>query len=265
MSKNFHPFHLVDYSPWPYTLSCGLLSLTSGLVIYIHYSMIYLLYLGIFLTASSMLFWFRDIIREGTYQGYHSNKVTIGLKIGMMLFIVSEILFFFSFFWAFFHSSLSPSVDIGCSWPPKGITIINPFGVPLLNTSILLGSGASITWCHHALVSRDRYNSITSLGITIFLGLIFTVIQLLEYIYCPFSISDSVYGSTFFITTGFHGLHVIVGTVLLMVSFFRLIHFQFSSNHHFGFEASAWYWHFVDVVWLFLFICIYWWGSKCLI
>ena len=102
MSKNFHPFHLVDYSPWPYTLSCGLLSLTSGLVMYFHYSMTYLLYLGIFLTASSMLFWFRDIIREGTYQGYHYNKVTIGLKIGMMLFIVSEILFFFSFFELFF-------------------------------------------------------------------------------------------------------------------------------------------------------------------
>ena len=263
MSKNFHPFHLVDFSPWPYTLSCGLLSLTSGLVIYFQYSIIFLVYFGIILIISSMTFWFRDIVRESTYQGHHSLRVITGLKIGMILFIVSEICFFFSFFWAFFHSSLSPAADIGCQWPPQGISVINPFAVPLLNTSILLGSGASITWCHHALVSRNRFESILSLGITIFLGLFFTLVQLFEYIYCPFSISDSVYGTVFFVATGFHGLHVIVGTILLIVSLLRMIGSHFSSNHHFGFEAAAWYWHFVDVVWLFLFVCIYWWGSKC--
>lgn len=261
MSKNYHPFHLVDYSPWPYTLSWGAFMTTLGGVIYFHYSYMFLLILGLLMLFSSMFVWFRDITREATFQGLHSLKVQKGLKLGMIMFILSEVCFFFSFFWAFFHSSLSPSIELGCSWPPMGIEAVNPFAVPLLNTAILLGSGATVTWAHHSIVSDNRKEAINSLGITIFLGAFFTLVQAIEYINCPFALSDSSFGSTFFVATGFHGLHVLIGTIFLLVSWFRLTNFHFTFNHHFGFEASAWYWHFVDVVWLFLFVCIYWWGS----
>ena len=182
---------------------------------------------------------------------------------GMILFIVSEVCFFGSFFWAFFHSSLSPSIDIGCQWPPRGVNPLNPFSLPTTNTLLLLGSGATITWAHHSMVNNNRKDTIFSLFLTLFLGTAFTVLQGLEYHWSSFTISEGIYGSTFFIATGFHGLHVIMGTIFISVTYFRVIDFQFSSKHHFGFEASAWYWHFVDVVWLFLFISIYWWGSKC--
>ena len=275
MSSSYHPFHLVDFSPWPYTLCWGAFATTLGAVIYFHYSYLFMLIFGLILLFTSMTAWFRDIVREATFQGIHTLKVIKGLKMGMILFIVSEICFFFSFFWAFFHSSLSPSIELGCQWPPVGIEAVNPFAVPLLNTAILLGSGATVTWAHHSIVSggddqefplswnlsqQYREQAIKSLGITIFLGAFFTLVQGLEYYYCPFSISDSCFGSTFFVATGFHGLHVLVGTILLIVSWTRLVDYHFTFNHHFGFEASAWYWHFVDVVWLFLFVCIYWWG-----
>lgn len=205
--------------------------------------------------------WFRDIVVESTFEGNHTAKVQTGLRFGMVLFIVSEIMFFFAFFWAFFHSSLSPAVAIGCVWPPMGIETLNPWEVPFLNTLILLSSGVSITWAHRAIIAGNRANTIIGLGITILLGIIFTLCQLFEYITAPFGINDGVYGSVFYMATGFHGFHVFVGTTFLVVCLLRQVFYHFTIEHHFGFEAAAWYWHFVDVVWLFLFTSIYWWGS----
>ena len=180
----------------------------------------------------------------------------------MILFIVSEVMFFFGFFWAFFHSSLSPVPEIGSLWPPMGIDTISAWGVPLLNTIILLSSGITITWAHHAIVCGHRKNAISGLLLTIILALLFTMLQGFEYIDANFTISDSIYGSTFYLATGFHGFHVIIGTIFIIISTIRLINHHFTKEHHFGFEAAAWYWHFVDVVWLFLFVVIYWWGGK---
>jgi len=167
--------------------------------------------------------------------------------------------FFLSlFFWAFFHRSLSPAIEIGTLWPPQNISPFNPFQVPLLNTAILLSSGVTVTWAHHGLI-ENNYSQITQgLFFTVLLGIYFTILQAYEYVEASFTISDCVYGSTFFIATGFHGLHVLIGTTFLLVCLFRHLNNHFSGRHHFGFEAAAWYWHFVDVVWLFLYVTIYW-------
>lgn len=260
MGKVYHPYHLVDPSPWPYVMSCAALLTTLGAVIYFHYSQIFLFILGLISIALCMFIWLKDVVREATYQGFHTKAAVMGLKLGFLLFIVSEVLFFVSFFWAFFHSSLSPSVEIGVLWPPIGIEPLNPFSIPLLNTAILLSSGATVTWSHHAIVGGNRSEALTGLSVTVLLGLIFTGLQAFEYVEAPFSIADSVYGSTFFMATGFHGFHVIVGTVFLFICLIRLYKSHFTRSHHFGFEAASWYWHFVDVVWLFLYVCIYWWG-----
>lgn len=204
--------------------------------------------------------WWRDIARERTFQGHHTSKVVLSIRWGIILFITSEVFFFISFFWGFFHSSLSPSIELGILWPPKGINTFNPLEIPLLNTLILLRSGLSVTWAHHSLIENNFRQRWKSLLLTIILGIYFSILQAYEYIEAPFAISDSVYGSSFFIATGFHGLHVIIGTIFLLVSLLRLLNNHFSATHHFGFEAAAWYWHFVDVVWLFLYLSIYWWG-----
>lgn len=177
------------------------------------------------------------------------------------MFIVSEICFFGAFFWAYFHSSLSPNLELGSCWPPVGIYPLNAFSVPLLNTAVLLASGVSVTWAHHGLLEGDRRRGVQGLVLTVVLGVYFTFLQGGEYWEAPFTLSDGVYGSTFFVATGFHGLHVLIGSSFLLVCLVRLFVYHFSSGHHFGFEAAAWYWHFVDVVWLFLYLCVYWWGS----
>jgi cytochrome c oxidase subunit 3 len=258
-----HSYHLVDPSPWPFVGSISCLMTTLGAVLYIHSyeNGNILLSMGIIMILITMIFWWRDIIRESTYEGHHTTHVQTGLRYGMILFIVSEILFFFAFFWAFFNASLAPSVELGAIWPPKGILVLNQWEVPLLNTVILLSSGATVTWAHHSLVGYDRLGGIYGLFITVSLALIFTGLQVLEYFEAPFTIADGVYGSSFFIATGFHGFHVIIGTIFLSVCLIRLINYHFTAQHHFGFEAAAWYFHFVDVVWLFLFISIYWWGA----
>nr|YP_011004281.1 cytochrome c oxidase subunit 3 [Ctenophthalmus yunnanus]WPS93669.1 cytochrome c oxidase subunit 3 [Ctenophthalmus yunnanus] len=260
MSQN-HSYHLVDYSPWPLTGALGTMTLTMGTVMWFNNSSMTLTLLGLIIILLTMFQWWRDISREGTFQGLHTLTVSKGLRWGMILFIVSEILFFFSFFWSFFHSSLSPSIDIGSLWPPMNIAPFNPFQIPLLNTSILLSSGISITWAHHSILENNHSQATYSLLMTILLGFYFTLLQGYEYMEASFSIYDSVYGSCFYMATGFHGLHVIIGTLFLLICFIRLSMNHFSSSHHFGFEAAAWYWHFVDVVWLFLYISIYWWGS----
>nr|UPU95828.1 cytochrome c oxidase subunit III [Monochroa sp.] len=256
-----HPFHLVDYSPWPLTGAIGVLSLVTGMVKWFHNFNMNLLILGYIITILTMYQWWRDICREGTFQGKHTILVHKGLRWGMILFIISEIFFFLSFFWAFFHSSLSPNIEIGINWPPLNILPFNPFQIPLLNTIILITSGVTVTWAHHALMMNNYSEMTQGLFITICLGIYFTILQAYEYIEAPFTIADSIYGSTFFMATGFHGLHVIIGTIFLSICLIRHLNNHFSNNHHFGFEAAAWYWHFVDVVWLFLYISIYWWGN----
>nr|AJW76348.1 cytochrome c oxidase subunit 3 [Cylindraustralia sp. HS-2014] len=256
-----HPFHMVDYSPWPLTGAIGALVMVSGLAKWFHSFSMNLFIIGFIITILTSIQWWRDITREGTFQGLHTSKVTSGLRWGMILFIISEVFFFISFFWAFFNSSLAPNVELGILWPPLGIDPFNPFQIPLLNTAILLSSGVTITWAHHSLMEANHSQCMQSLGLTIILGIYFTILQAYEYIEAPFTIADSVYGSTFFVATGFHGLHVIIGTTFLSVCFIRHTMNHFSQNHHFGFEAAAWYWHFVDVVWLFLFVSIYWWGG----
>nr|YP_009443892.1 cytochrome c oxidase subunit III [Lachesilla anna]ATU07113.1 cytochrome c oxidase subunit III [Lachesilla anna] len=261
MTTQNHPFHLVNASPWPLTGALAALFMTLGMVELFNLNNNFLMNMGLLIMILTMIQWWRDVIRESTFQGNHSIKVAKGMQWGMILFITSEVFFFISFFWAFFHSSLAPAVELGMSWPPSGVVPFNPLQIPLLNTMILLSSGASITWAHHALLKNNFSQTSLSLIITITLGLYFSALQLFEYIEAPFTIADSVYGSTFFMATGFHGLHVIIGTIFILISFIRHLQLQFSDTHHFGFEAAAWYWHFVDVVWLFLFISIYWWGN----
>lgn len=258
-----HGFHLVTPSPWPLVTSIGALVTTVGAVMYMHFFQNggLTLAFGVAILVSSMAIWWRDVVREATYEGMHTKLVQKGLRLGVILFIVSEIMFFFAFFWAYFHVSLDPSVEIGAIWPPQGIVTLSPWGIPLLNTYILLLSGVTITFTHHYLI-RGLFNK-TREGFlyTIALAITFTALQVFEYVEAPFSISDGVYGSTFYMATGFHGFHVIIGTIFIAVCFFRLLLGHFTKQHHFGFEAAAWYWHFVDVVWLFLYISVYWWGS----
>ena len=258
-----HQFHLVTNSPWPMLTAFSAFFIVGGFALYMHsYAMGWNIFrLGFLLVLASVFGWWRDVVREGTYEGQHTTKVEIGLRWGMLLFIVSEIMFFFAFFWAFFHSALVPVYNIGGVWPPMFLETLNPWGVPLFNTVLLLSSGATITWAHYTIILGQRHEAIKALASTIGLAVIFTLLQAVEYNTAPFNISDGIYGSVFYMATGFHGFHVIIGTSFLIVCLVRLINFEFSTRHHFGFEAAAWYWHFVDVVWIFLFITLYWWGS----
>lgn len=255
-----HPFHLVDARPWPLLGALGAITTIIGLIKWFHLYDNSLLLLGLIITSLVIFQWWRDITREGTYQGLHTFNVTIGLRWGIILFITSEVFFFISFFWGFFHNSLSPRIELGIVWPPKGIQPFNPIEIPLLNTLILLTSGLTVTWAHHSLIENNYTQRLQGLALTVILGIYFTILQAYEYIEAPFTIADSVYGSSFFIATGFHGLHVLIGSTFLLVCLIRLYLNHFRCIHHFGFEAAAWYWHFVDVVWLFLYISIYWWG-----
>nr|AXS66545.1 cytochrome c oxidase subunit 3 [Bostrichoidea sp. 6 KM-2017] len=261
MSSKNHPYHLVDYSPWPILGAFSALIFMVGLIQWFHLFNSTLMMIGAMMILMIMYQWWRDVVREGTFLGLHSYLVSMGLRWGMILFIVSEVLFFLSFFWGFFHSSLSPTIELGLNWPPKGITPFNPLHIPLLNTLILLSSGLSVTWAHHSLMENNSTQTTQGLMITILLGIYFSALQAFEYMQSSFCISDSIYGSSFFMATGFHGLHVLIGTTFLTVCLMRQTQNHFSKIHHFGFEAAAWYWHFVDVVWLFLYLSIYWWGS----
>nr|YP_003495123.1 cytochrome c oxidase subunit III [Platevindex mortoni]ADD37178.1 cytochrome c oxidase subunit III [Platevindex mortoni]UZH97750.1 cytochrome c oxidase subunit 3 [Platevindex mortoni] len=255
------PFHLVEFSPWPLLGSFAIFCMPVGLVFAIRGGSAALMTLGTIATAIIAILWWRDVTREATFQGFHGSYVASGLKMGVGLFIVSEVCFFFAFFWAYFHSSLSPTIEIGANWPPVGITTLETFQVPLLNTSVLLLSGVSITWAHHSIEEGSHKSALQGLALTLALGIYFLVLQYGEYMETSFTMADSVYGSAFFLATGFHGTHVAVGATFLSVCLCRLYFYHFDKNHHVGFLAAAWYWHFVDVVWLFLYISIYWWGS----
>lgn len=260
-----HLFHILPESPWPLCMGLGLFFLVSYLTFYMHgvsvfYSLIphLIVFFIIYKTSYS---WINDIIDESTYSGDHTIVVQNGITFGFLLFIISEVMLFFGFFWAFFHSSLCPSILIGAEFPPVGLKVIPIFLFPLYNTCLLLLSGITVTWLHKAIMLGSYKESIDSFILTIFLGLAFFVLQMFEYYESPFSYNSSVYGCVFFMLTGLHGFHVFVGICCLFFSFLRLIFNHFTVKHHNGLIFAIWYWHFVDVVWLFLFFTVYFWGS----
>ena len=262
--KQQHPFHSVTLSPRPILTAFSVLSLILSTILYLHFpekNGLIKMFISFLLISFRLFRWFSDIITESTFEGNHTLAVQKGLRQGMISFIVSEIMSLFGFFWAFFHSALIPSIFIGAIWPPLGIEILDPWGLPFLNTLILLSSGVSITWAHRAMLAGLYIDVLFGLEITISLGILFTSLQLYEYIMAPFAINSGIYGSIFYLATGSHGFHAIVGTIFSCVCLIRQYKFHFMRDHHFGFEAAAWYWHSADVVWSFLFTTIYWWGS----
>lgn len=263
-STRKHLFHILKLSPWPLFVGIGAFFLVSFLTFYMHsvINSILPFFFAFIIIYVACLTWVKDIVDEATFVGDHSIAVQMGITSGFILFIVSEIMLFFGFFWAFFHSSLCPSILIGAEFPPIGITTIPVFVFPLYNTCLLLLSGITVTWLHKAIVLGSFKESIDSFFLTIALGLAFFVCQMFEYFESPFSYNDSVYGCTFFMLTGLHGFHVFVGICCLFFCFLRLLFNHFTVKHHNGLIFAIWYWHFVDVVWLFLFITVYCWGSN---
>jgi cytochrome c oxidase subunit 3 len=274
-SKPHHDYHLVDPSPWPAVGSVSAFILAIGLISWMHHLYVgapVVFAVGAVGVAYTMIAWWRDVIREAQYLGDHTRVVQLSHRYGMILFIASEVMFFVAWFWAYFNTALFPTdvhqvardAFLGGTWPPTGahgIETFDPWHLPLLNTLILLTSGTTVTWAHHALLHGDRDGLKKGLICTIALGLTFTCVQAFEYSHAEFSYAGHIYGATFFMATGFHGAHVIIGSIFLIVCLFRAYAGHFTPTHHLGFEFAAWYWHFVDVVWLFLFACIYVYGA----
>ena len=274
-AKPNHDYHLVPPSPWPLMGSISAFVLAVGAIFWMkHLKMAglpvgpYIFGAGLIGVLYVMIAWWTDVVHEAEH-GDHTRVVQLSHRYGMILFISSEVMFFVAWFWAFFDASLFSNEAIqysrveftGGHWPPKGVEVLDPWHLPLLNTLLLLTSGTTVTWAHHALLHNDREGLKKGLMATIVLGLIFSGVQAYEYIHAPFGFKNSIYGSTFFMATGFHGFHVIIGTIFLAVCLIRAVKGQFTPKQHLGFEFAAWYWHFVDVVWLFLFAAIYVWGS----
>ncbi len=282
-----HDYHLVEPSPWPivgalsaFILAIGAITAMKGFAgdkagalvqFFFGKGQPVLLALGALMIGYTMFSWWRDVIKESR-EGFHTPIVQIGLRYGMILFIASEVMFFVAWFWAFFAPALFPHDSlqamrtefVGGVWPPHNVKTFDPWHLPLTNTLILLTSGTTVTWAHHAIQHGNRRGLIWGLGLTILLGMSFTALQAIEYSEAGFKYAGNVYGAAFFMATGFHGAHVIIGTIFLAVCFFRALAGQFTPTKHFGLEAAAWYWHFVDVVWLFLFSVIYvfWAGTP---
>ena len=276
-----HDYHIVDPSPWPLIGGIGAFIMAIGAISGMRYlnedvfmlggvdlANPWLFYIGVALVLYTMFAWWSDTIKE-SHAGDHTPVVQMHLRYGMILFIASEVMFFLAWFWAFFDASLFANEAAqyarveytGGQWPPAGIAVLDPMHLPLFNTVILLLSGTTVTWAHHALIHNERGMLKGMLLITVLLGILFSGVQAYEYAHAPFDFKESVYGATFFMATGFHGFHVLVGTIFLLVCLFRAMAGHFKPEKHFGFEAAAWYWHFVDVVWLFLFFSIYIWAS----
>lgn len=271
--SNPHPFHLVRPSAWPLVTSFALGIMLLGVIFGMHDTVskfsgleikwgYKLAVVGLFAVFGCMYGWWRDVINEGVIEKAHTSVAKLGFRYGMVLFIVSEVFFFFAFFWAFFYAALLPGSGIEHVFPPKTITTMDPFHFPFLMTLILLLSGCTVTWAHHAFIENNLKEAKQGLICTVALGVIFSMLQAYEYIHAPFGFKDTIYASVFYMATGFHGLHVIIGTIFLFVCLLRTYRGDFTQKEHFGFEAAAWYWHFVDVVWLFLFVAVYWWGGR---
>ena len=264
-----HDYHIIDPSPWPLISSACVLLLAVGAVLFMHGGTWLVMGLGFLAVIYCMIGWWWQVIRESVVEKAHTPVVKMHLRYGMMLFIASEVMFFVAWFWAYFDAALFPDFAgeplraeaLGGQWPPAGIQTFDPWHLPLLNTLILLWSGTAVTWAHHALIEGDRDGVKWGLISTVVLGVLFSMLQAYEYSHAAFGFGGNVYSSTFFMATGFHGFHVIVGTIFLAVCLARAMADHFTPRSHFGFEAAAWYWHFVDVVWLFLFAAIYVWGA----
>jgi len=271
-AKPHHDYHLVDPSPWPIVGAISVFIMAVGAIAWMRNSFSaapVVFAIGVLGTLYTMLAWWRDVVKEAEYQGYHTRVVQLSHRYGMILFIASEVMFFVAWFWAYFNTALFPHEAkefmrtdlLGGVWPPKGIETFDPWHLPLLNTLILLTSGTTVTWAHHALLHNDRQGVKWGLILTIALGVCFTAVQAYEYSHAAFAFKGNIYGATFFMATGFHGAHVIIGTIFLSVCLLRVYLGHFDAKQHLGFEFAAWYWHFVDVVWIFLFACIYVWGG----
>jgi cytochrome c oxidase subunit 3 len=256
-----HPFHLVEPSPWPLMGAVSVFLLAVGGVRFMHEKSVWLLLVGAILVLATMFVWWRDVIREGGPKNQHTDKVRLGLREGMALFIASEVMFFFGFFWAFFHNALQVNPGI-TQWPPPGITPLETWSLPFLNTIILLSSGATLMWGMHAFRQSQNHRRLAiGIGLSVLLGLIFISLQIVEYGHAAFAFRDGIFPSVFYMATGFHGFHVLVGVTFLIVCGLRAAAGQIDPVHHVGLQAAEWYWHFVDVVWLFLFTWVYWWGA----
>lgn len=279
-SARKHDFHVVDPSPWPLVASIGAFLTAFGAIAFfraragetlviggIDFAGRGLLYVGFAIVLATMWAWWRDVLREGA-AGHHTEIVASHLRLGFVLFIASEVMFFVAWFWAWFDAKVFADAvqqylrfeHTGGVWPPKGVETFDPWHLPLLGTLVLVLSGTTVTWAHHALLEGDREGLRSGLAVTVFLGIVFTCLQVYEYSHAHFAFSGSIYGASFFMATGFHGFHVIVGTIFLAVCLVRAARGAFTAERHVGFEAAAWYWHFVDVVWLFLFVSIYVFG-----
>ncbi|CAM3154696.1 cytochrome-c oxidase [Sphingomonas antarctica] len=267
-AKN-HDYHILAPDPMPIIGAFSALTMAAGGIMWMHGGHVghpngggWVFFIGLAAVLYTMLQWWTNVVREAK-SGDHTPVVQLHLRYGMILFIASEVMFFVGWFWAWFDFSLFPStVDVvGGHWPPKGVEVLDPFAFPLLNTLILLCSGTTVTYAHHALIHGNRQGLKAGLWWTIGLGALFSCIQAWEYAHAPFAFKGLNYGAAFFMATGFHGFHVLVGTIFLAVCLKRTYNGDFTPRQHFGFEAAAWYWHFVDVVWLFLFISIYVWGG----
>ncbi len=264
--KHFHFWHIVTVSPWPFLLSMFAFSIPIGLVTHFqgYFNGLFVAFIGTIFVVFIMSFWFRDIIIESTYENFHTKRVQFNFVISFILFLFTEVMLFVAFFWAFFHSSLFSNIENNCCWPPLGVSelLIDPFEIPLLNTLLLLISGYAVTMSHWHLKVGLMTRSCFCLILAILLSILFIMFQGFEYCISEFDISDGIYGTTFFSCTGLHGLHVILGTIALTITACRIYLLHFSRAHHIGFELAAWYWHFVDVIWLLLFIIIYCWGAD---
>ncbi len=261
-----HDYHIIEPSIWPFAGAVSAFTMLSGFIWFMKdHSMPWLALVGLVMVLYVMFSWWADVIDEAN-AGDHTNVVVIGLRYGVLMFIISEVMFFVAWFWTFFKHALYPMTEgspkVDGVWPPAGIETFDPWHLPLINTLILLLSGCLVTWAHHALVhDNDRKALKWGLAGAVVLGLLFTVFQAYEYSHAAFGFSGNIYGATFFMATGFHGFHVIIGTIFLAVCLIRANNGAFTPERHVGFEAAAWYWHFVDVVWLFLFAAIYIWGG----
>jgi cytochrome c oxidase subunit III len=264
-SAKTHDYHILPPDPMPIVGAFSALVMAAGAIGWMRDTTWgpWTFAIGTLLVLYTMYQWWANVVREAN-TGDHTPVVQLHHRYGMILFIASEVMFFVAWFWAYFNAALDPAdvEAVGGVWPPQGVEVLDPFVFPLLNTLILLLSGTTVTWAHHALIHGDRKGLKQGLWLTIILGALFSAVQAYEYSHAAFGFSGNIYGSTFYMATGFHGFHVLVGTIFLAVCLKRAYNGDFTPKHHFGFEAAAWYWHFVDVVWLFLFLAIYVWGSD---